>query len=482
MFAAKYLAGAVCQQGETIRSGPGAAAMAPPGLEGMLDLKGLAACHAKPPMGAQQKKLGSWVNHGSFQAPFQMFPERDAEFVPPPTLPPKKQTAPGRGRAAERSSTPPEPFPSQDDVVFAVDSLYTDRVKPWGRILRKRLVERQFSKVNARCSKQGREQLMHQIFTETEGVEAVCRKNTLLRVHMDETGEVGDWSVELVDRIPIFVDVHSPHDTYPEAMWEAARRFFSSPAGQDLTLPKSRYDCACYLAGLDLPWLAQRTLGEVCHIVQLCISQKKLLGQKRGCLVAFEKSDSKAKEQRAVERLPCKDTHNVEHGAPVATWETLAAGLQRVLQRNPHIPLATLKQTFESSQCMKLSETSLGYSKLSELLLDENLQHVCQLQRESKGYFLVPVGVHEHVRMENTASAASNHKKSSKGGRGGNQKKGSVPPEPQPAAHEVQVADATYWHSNAETYAGAQMKMRAEFPDHEGCSDVRLTLPEHVFF
>eukprot|EP00971_Amphidinium_carterae_P132692 2627996-Amphidinium_carterae.1 len=75
---------------------------------------------------------------------------------------------------------------------------------------------------------------------------------------------------------------------------------------------------------------------------------------------------------------------------------------------------------------MKLSETALGYSKLSELLQDgvqsgtgnhdlmivnicrvlfellspcgfgakdEHVQHVCQLQRESKGYFLVPVGV-----------------------------------------------------------------------------------------
>eukprot|EP00971_Amphidinium_carterae_P320021 6361258-Amphidinium_carterae.1 len=28
-----------------------------------------------------------------------------------------------------------------------------------------------------------------------------------------------------------------------------------------------------------------------------------------------------------------------------------------------------------------------------QLREDENLQHVCQLQRESKGYFLVPVGV-----------------------------------------------------------------------------------------
>mmetsp|Transcript_23152 Transcript_23152/g.42622 ORF Transcript_23152/g.42622 Transcript_23152/m.42622 type:complete len:518 (+) Transcript_23152:145-1698(+) len=481
MFAAKYLAGAVCQQGETFFSGPGVPpASAPPGLEGMLDLKtlNLAACHAKAPAGAQQKKPGHGVPPGPFQATFQKLPERDADFVPPPSLPPRKQQ--GRGRVGERCVPPPEPFPTQDDVLCAVESLYADRVKPWGRILRKRLVERQFLKAGGRCTKQGREQLMHQIFMETEGVEAVCRKNPLFRVHMDETGEVGDWSVELVDRIPVFVDVHSPNDVYPEAMWAAARLFFASPAGQDLALPKSRYDCACYLAGLELPWLAQRTLGEVCHIVQLCISQKKLLGQKRGCLVAFEKSDSKAKEQRAVELLPCKDTNNGEHGPPVATWETLAAGLQRVLQKNPHIPLATLKQTFESSQSMKLSETALGYSKLSELLQDEHVQHVCQLQRESKGYFLVPVGVQEHTKMDNTASGSnSSSKKVSKSGKGGNQKSGksSMPPEPKPAAQEV--ADAAYWR-NAERF-GPPMKLSTDFTNLEGPSP-GLTLPEQVLY
>mmetsp|Transcript_54906 Transcript_54906/g.128386 ORF Transcript_54906/g.128386 Transcript_54906/m.128386 type:complete len:512 (-) Transcript_54906:219-1754(-) len=473
MFAAKYLAGAVCQQGETLFSGPGVPTSAPPGLEGVLDFKtlNLAACHAKAPVGAQQRKPGHGVHTGPLHTQFQPLPERDAAFVPPPSLPPQKQQ--GRGRVGERCApVPPEPFPTQDDVLCAVESLYVDRVKPWGRILRKRLVEQQFFRTGGRCTKQGREQAMHQIFMETEGVEAVCRRNPLFRVRMDETGEVGDWSVEFVDRIPIFVDVHSPLDTYPEAMWDAARVFFASPAGQDLALPKSRYDCANYLAGLDLPWLAGRTLGEICHIVQLCISQKKLLGQKRGCLVAFEKSDSKAKEQRATELLPCKDSHNTEQGAPVATWETLAMGLQRVLQKTPHIPLATLKQTFESSQSMKLSETALGYSKLSELLQDEHVQHVCQLQRESKGYFLVPVGFAEQLCVDNTATN-SNNKRGSKGGN--QQKNGNMPPESQPQ----EVMDGTYWCNNKGRY-GSPIKLRTDYSKFEGPSG--MTLPEQVLY
>mmetsp|Transcript_38055 Transcript_38055/g.89044 ORF Transcript_38055/g.89044 Transcript_38055/m.89044 type:complete len:563 (+) Transcript_38055:225-1913(+) len=430
MFAAKYLAGAVCQQGEkNLQPNPNVALAAPPGLEGMLDLKALGASHSKRgPAGSKIPGKG----------PPQMVPSLQqlptSGVSPPPALPPKKQQT--RPKAVAERPVPLEPFPSQEDVILAIESLYTDRVKPWGRILRKRLVERQFLKTGGRCTK-GREQLMHQIFMETEGVESVCRKNSRLRVFMDETGEVGDWSVELVDCSPMFVDVHSPVDVYPEEMWEAARAFFQSPAGQDLVLPKSRYDCACYLAGLELAWLAQRTLGEVCHIVQLCISQKKLLGQKRGCLVAFEKSDSKAKEQRAVELLPCKDSNNTQMAVSVATWDTLAEGLQRVLMKNQHIPLATLKQTFESTQNMKLSETALGYSKLSELLQDDHLKHVCQLQRESKGYFLVPSGALEIA----TPPLQPESKKTGKGGKSTESTRGAAPAQRAKVSLPVEAQD-----------------------------------------
>jgi len=59
-------------------------------------------------------------------------------------------------------------------------------------------------------------------------------------------------------------------------MWQAAEDYFESLDDAHMVLPGGRYSCAQALVSRGLDFLHKRSLGQVCHIVQLAISQKKL--------------------------------------------------------------------------------------------------------------------------------------------------------------------------------------------------------------
>jgi hypothetical protein len=54
-----------------------------------------------------------------------------------------------------------------------------------------------------------------------------------------------------------------------------------------------------------LSFIEGRSLGQVCHIVQLAISQKKILGYLNGAVVPYARSQSKVKEQCANAQTAC---------------------------------------------------------------------------------------------------------------------------------------------------------------------------------
>merc|ERR1712050_469470 len=83
-------------------------------------------------------------------------------------------------------------------------------------------------------------------------------------------------------------------------------------------LPGGRYSCAQVLMQRRLPFLVGRSLGQVCHIVQLAISQKKLLGYLRGAVVPYGRSQSKVKDQCARRQSP-----EAESRSGLADWETM---------------------------------------------------------------------------------------------------------------------------------------------------------------
>ncbi|CAK9000050.1 unnamed protein product [Durusdinium trenchii] len=239
------------------------------------------------------------------------------------------------------------------EVTNAVESLYMDELKPYGRILRKRLAERAASMGFTNLD------------VDIKRLKSVCDTCPWIYVQAEEGG---DWSALLCSRsMSSFVDVYSPQDFYPQKMWQAAEMYFESLDDAHMVLPGGRYSCAQALVSRGLDFLKGRSLGQVCHIVQLAISQKKLLGYLNGAVVPYKRSQSMIKD------LPEK-------------WE-LGKNCQPLRST---IPLSNVKRLFRSRYHTELSETALGHSKLSELLQDPRLKDICHVRLQGHGYVVGP--------------------------------------------------------------------------------------------
>lgn len=264
------------------------------------------------------------------------------------------------------------------EVCAAVESLYCDELKPYGRILRKRLAER---------AQVFPSQLVD---VDVQHLRTICETCPWLYVSQEEGG---DWSAWLYGQPPTFVDVYSPQDVYPPEMWEAAAEYFGSLEGAAMVLPGGRYSCAQVLLGRQVPFLMGRSLGQVCHIVQLAISQKKLLGYLNGAVVPYRHSQSMVKEKCAEVGKPLASSGT--GSARPATWDTLRSSLKELIDALPSdgdcVPLSNMKRIFRSRFNLELSETSLGYPKLSELLQDPRLADICSVGQQGRGYVVVPL-------------------------------------------------------------------------------------------
>merc|ERR1719284_1453766 len=114
-----------------------------------------------------------------------------------------------------------------------------------------------------------------------------------------------------------------------------------------MVLPGGRYSCAQVLMQRGLPFLAGRTLGQVIHIVQLAISQKKLLGYLNGTIVPYAHSQSMVKETCAARGRPC---NSGARGKNIATWDMVHECLQEIIRdmgpTDEFIPLSNVKRFF----------------------------------------------------------------------------------------------------------------------------------------
>jgi len=264
------------------------------------------------------------------------------------------------------------------EVNMAVQTLYAERVRPYGRLVRKRLVERAMSKgcvdVNINIA----------------DLKEQCRKYRSLEIIETDN----DWCSLL--REPgrhalsswMLVDVYSPLDPYPQSMWEAFQAYLEGLGEEMMRMPGGRYACAKELLARNLYFLRGRTLGEVCHMVQLAISQRHILGYLNGCIVPFRMSQSLLKEGCAKQKRPVQSVSAEGHA--IATWddvkESLGEIVQTTLRNGASMPLANVKRMFRSRYHLVLSETSLGYPKLSALLRDPEMSAICSLRLEGNVY------------------------------------------------------------------------------------------------
>jgi len=301
------------------------------------------------------------------------------------------QSKSSRFNAASSSGKPTFFNPKQEEVLAAVKTLYVDQLEPFGRILLRRVRERYAATIcGSECFSADDAPLV-----DPKCLHRVCKACKLLHVTPVDGNEI---SVLLVDRPPAFVDVNSPVDHYPPELWAAASAYFGALRGEDVLLPGGRYACAQTLASRNLPFLAGRSLGEVCHIVQLAVSKKKILGYIDGNMVPYSHSEESVKEKCAACQQPfVSPTKQQELNSwPVASWEETRACLSAILRSasspGPEpgvITVSNVKRLFRSRFGLDLSETALGYSRLSELLQDPRLRDICTVQIQNAGQFVV---------------------------------------------------------------------------------------------
>mmetsp|Transcript_7024 Transcript_7024/g.20711 ORF Transcript_7024/g.20711 Transcript_7024/m.20711 type:complete len:518 (-) Transcript_7024:447-2000(-) len=295
---------------------------------------------------------------------------------------------PGQGSSGFRLEVP--------NVLRAIESLYDDQLRPYGRILRKRLGE------HAQLAGAGA------VDVDIKQLRALCEACPWLSVQAEEGG---DWSALLRTRPLSFIDVYSPTDLYPRELWRAASAYFESLDVEHMVLPGGRYSCAQVLLSRSLPLLRGRTLGQVCHIVQLAISQKKLLGYLNGAVVPYARSQSMIKERCAERQRPCTSAARGTSG--VATWEMVRTCLQDLFRgMEPgacSMPLSNVKRLFRSRFHAELSETALGHAKLSEMLQDQRLRDICTVRLQGHGYVVLPAAQHAKCNPISLADKLPQH-------------------------------------------------------------------------
>lgn len=267
--------------------------------------------------------------------------------------------------------------PSFPEVVAAIESLYRDQLKPFGRILRKRIGEL------AQAAGQG------EVDMDVKELRSLCSGCQKLRVEDDGS----DWVALIAGQLDRFIDVYSSEDTYPQTLWQDAGAYFSYLGQSATELPGGRYACAQMLMHRSAPFLNGYTLGQACHIVQLAISSKKLLGYSNGKLVPYGRSQSMVKDDRAARHQSCPETASSKH--PVATWDVLRKCVEELIVEVSYggepIALSSIKRLFQTRFNLELSETALGHAKVSELLQDSALSDLCHVQLRAHGYVLLPV-------------------------------------------------------------------------------------------
>mmetsp|Transcript_61616 Transcript_61616/g.107133 ORF Transcript_61616/g.107133 Transcript_61616/m.107133 type:complete len:747 (-) Transcript_61616:345-2585(-) len=279
---------------------------------------------------------------------------------------------------------------AEEEVLEAIRSLYADELKPFGRILRKRVAER-ILQGNGQVGSITKLDALPEV--DAKQVRAVCDGCELLQVQ-EEDG--GDWSAVVGGQPSTFVDVYSPEDCYHPQLWCGLRTHCESSAGQDLSLPGGRYACAQALMALQLPLLAGFSLGRICHIVQLAISQKKILGYMNGAVVPYARSQSMMKEQCAMYGQPTTGNGNDQNNIsilPIASLEVARKHVLEILETaKGEAPLSNIKRLFRSRFQIELSETSFGYSKLSELLQGPSFSDICRVELRGHGYTVIQTG------------------------------------------------------------------------------------------
>merc|ERR1719323_614895 len=95
----------------------------------------------------------------------------------------------------------------------------------------------------------------------------------------------------------------------------------------------------------------------------------------------YNRSLSMVKDQSAKGQRPCANTARRSKSSAFATWDMMRPCLQQLLSSiGQPMPLSNVKRLFRAQFHVELSETALGYAKLSECLQDPRVRDLCDVR------------------------------------------------------------------------------------------------------
>lgn len=283
----------------------------------------------------------------------------------------------------------------EDEVVAAARSIFADDMKPYGRLLLKRLRERAAERVAKAKGLHVSEVLPESMpRIDPKRLRAVCEACRKLHVNSEDGRE---FSVYIEGERAVFLDVCSSEDTYSAHIWEGFAAYLAA-LDEHTLLPGGRYACARELMQLELSFLEGLTLAQVCHLVQLATSTRKLLGYKGKSLVPYAYSSDYLKAECALKGSPMStDT------LPAATWEQAIECLRmlantRLANEPGGLTISNVKRLVRSTFSLELSETALGHLRLVDLLHDVRFRGVYRIVEPKSGQLAMrPVEIEQRA-------------------------------------------------------------------------------------
>jgi hypothetical protein len=275
-------------------------------------------------------------------------------------------------------------------LLEAVKSLYKDQIMPHHMLVLRRFQENYGERLSA-------QQLRH-----------LCLE--IPEIQVVATGELKHFDVMLHDPpegFEMFVDQLSPEDSYPPELWLQVQAFLEDEAQKPQTgWPGSRYEFAKWMKS-HLNCLAEYSLGQICHLVQMSISHRQLLGYRQGNIVSYELSDDCKKKSNAWLNVP---TQILPGEMYVQTWKQAGELIADLLEQNGGtVQLSSLKKMCRKEHNVELSESALGHAKLSEFLKDHRLKSPSggsfDLEQNSTGCVVVHRKPPKQKRKGNKASS-----------------------------------------------------------------------------
>jgi len=285
-------------------------------------------------------------------------------------------------------------FLTELKAVQAIETLYADGLRPHGRVLlqRARELAAEESTVQQGLSPDSVDPESMPLI-DPKHLRTMCETMPELTVS-PEFGR--EFSVVFKDRPDDFLDIRSTEDPYSEELWTELGNYFNA-LSNDVNaepLPGSRYACARLLkVNKNLPLMQALTLGQVCHVLQLAISKRQLLGYHENRLVPYSNSGQFVKDQCALQMQPISTVATSRKTArplPVASRCEAKMGLLELFDSESDIlPLSNVKRLFRARFRLELSETSLGHSRLQGLLQDPYFADILLLQAAGSGQHFV---------------------------------------------------------------------------------------------